>query len=234
MAPAALKASPKKKLKAASNIEVKDDPDIVFVEDTKSADLPDASVGRVTDDPIEAAYYGIYVWKLAAEKADSFDIDKVRQAVYGLKFPAPGGEKMMDQSNQHTWKPVYIGEIKANGQFKILKSMKGLVKPDSYSKYLHDPKLPNTDGKYPAPTGGPQPGKTYPKPDLSGDTVKLGILHSLSGTMAISETSLRSGWDMSCPAAAAGRCRVFPVRVRRPGNAGTWNTSRGLTSPSST
>ena len=42
--------------------------------------------------------------------------------------------------------------------------MKGLVKPDSYSKYLHDPKLPNTDGKYPAPTGGPQPGKTYPNP----------------------------------------------------------------------
>ena len=128
-------------------------------------------MGRVTDDPIEAAYYGIKVWAMACEKADSFDVNKVRQAVYGLKFPAPGGEKIMDKSNQHTWKPVFIGEIKANGQFKIIKSMKGLVKPDSYSKYLHDPRLPNTDGKYPAPTGGPQPGKTYPQPDLSDDMV---------------------------------------------------------------
>ena len=77
---------------------------------------------------------------------------------------------MMDKSNQHTWKPVYIGEIKPNGQFKIIKAMKGLVKPDSYSKYLHDPSLPDTDGKYPAPTGGPQAGKNYPQPDLSDDT----------------------------------------------------------------
>ena len=28
---------------------------------------------RVTDDPIEAAYFGVYVWKAAAEKAGSFD-----------------------------------------------------------------------------------------------------------------------------------------------------------------
>jgi urea ABC transporter urea binding protein len=177
--------------KGRAKIEIKDDPDIVFVEDVKSADLPDASVGRVTDDPIEAAYYGIKVWAAACEKADSFDVDKVRQAVYGLKFPAPGGEKKMDEANQHVYKPVFIGEIKANGQFKIIKAMKGLVKPDSYSKYLHDPNLPGTDGKFPAPTGGPQPGKTYPQPDLSDDTVRVGILHSLSGTMAISETSLK-------------------------------------------
>ena len=185
LAPALATAARKKK------IEIKEDYDIVFVDTVKSADLPDASQGRVTDDPIEAAYYGVKVWAMACEKADSFDVDKVREAVYGLKFPAPGGEKMMDKSNQHVWKPVYIGEIKANGQFKILKGMKGLVKPDSYSKYLHDPSLPGTDGVYPAPTGGPKPGKEYPKPDLSDDTVRVGILHSLSGTMAISETSLK-------------------------------------------
>ena len=28
------------------------------------------------DDPIEAAYYGVYVWKKAVEKAGSFDVDK--------------------------------------------------------------------------------------------------------------------------------------------------------------
>jgi urea transport system substrate-binding protein len=105
---------------------------------------------RVTDDPMEAAYFGVYVWKAACEKAKSFDVDKVREAVYGLEFDAPGGKKKMDPKNQHTWKPVFIGEIKKNGQFKIINSSDGLVAPDSYSKYLH------TDGKVPPPTGGPK------------------------------------------------------------------------------
>jgi len=106
---------------------------------------------RVTDDPIEAAYYGVYVWKMACEKAKSFDVDKVRQAVYGMEFDAPGGKKKMDEKNQHTWKPVYVGEILKDGQFKIVWKSKGLVHPDSYSSYLWpDP------SKIPAPTGGPK------------------------------------------------------------------------------
>ena len=36
---------------------------------------------RVTDDPIEAAYIGVYFWKLAVEKAKSTDVDKVREAL---------------------------------------------------------------------------------------------------------------------------------------------------------
>ena len=105
---------------------------------------------RVTDDPIEAAYFGVYVWKAAVEKAGTFDVDKVRQAVYGLEFDAPGGKKKMHASNQHTLKPVYVGEILKNGQFKIVWESEGLVSPDSYSRYLHP------DGNYPKPTGGPK------------------------------------------------------------------------------
>ena len=88
---------------------------------------------RVTCDPIEAAYFGVYVWKAAVEKCGSFDVDKVRKAVYGLEFDAPGGMKKMHPTNQHTLKPVYIGEILKNGQFKIVYASDGLVSPDSYS-----------------------------------------------------------------------------------------------------
>ncbi|BAM03379.1 urea ABC transporter substrate-binding protein [Phycisphaera mikurensis] len=107
---------------------------------------------RVTGDPIEAAYYGVYVWKMAAEKADSFDVDKVREAVYGMEFEAPGGTKKMHESNQHTYKPVYIGEIRADGQFDIVWESDGLVEPDSYSSLLHSPEeLAAIE-----PTGGPK------------------------------------------------------------------------------
>ena len=124
-----------------------------FVKDFKAFcakhNLPGGS-SRVTDDPIEAAYFGVYVWKAAVEKANSFDVDKVRKAVYGLEFDSPGGRKSMHASNQHTLKPVYVGEILANGQFKIVWNSDGLVSPDSYSRFLHP------DGKFPAPTGGPK------------------------------------------------------------------------------
>ena len=106
---------------------------------------------RVTDDPIEAAYYGVYVWAKAAELAKSIEVDKVREKVYGLEFDAPGGKKSMHPTNQHTMKPVYIGEILKTGQFKVVWKSKGLVEPDSYSKIL-----PREAGWTPAITGGPK------------------------------------------------------------------------------
>ena len=102
-----------------------------------SHNLPGGS-DRVTDDPIEAAYFGVYVWKNAVEKAGSFDIEKVTPMVLSQKFDAPGGPKMMDSINHHTWKPVYVGSIKADGQFDIIWKTPGLVHPDSFSPFLHN------------------------------------------------------------------------------------------------
>jgi urea transport system substrate-binding protein len=107
---------------------------------------------RVTDDPIEAAYYGVHVWAAAAAKAGSIDVDAVRAQVYGLEFDAPGGKKKMHESNQHTYKPVYIGEIREDGQFDIVWQTDGLVEPDSYSKLLWAGK----EDQIPAPSGGPK------------------------------------------------------------------------------
>jgi len=100
--------------------------------------LPGGS-DRVTDDPIEAAYFGVYVWKAAVEKAGTFEVEKVIPAVLGLKFDAPGCPKQMDAVNHHTWKPVLIGSIRADGQFDIIWKTPGLVHPDSFSPYLHTP-----------------------------------------------------------------------------------------------
>jgi len=103
----------------------------------KAHNLP-GGADRVTDDPIEAAYFGVYVWKAAVEKAGSFDIAKVVPNVLGLEFDAPGGHKKMDALNHHTWKPVLIGTIRADGQFDIVYQTP-LVHPDSFSPYLHSP-----------------------------------------------------------------------------------------------
>jgi urea transport system substrate-binding protein len=82
----------------------------------------------------------VHVWKQAVEKAGAIEVDKVRKAVYGQKFLAPGGEIMMDNANQHTHKPVLIGEILKDGQLKVVWRSKGLVKPEPWSEYTNPDK----------------------------------------------------------------------------------------------
>ncbi len=80
--------------------------------------------GRVTCSPMVLSYNGVYLWKAAVEKAGSFEPEKVMEALKsGISFDGPGG-KVTTQKNHHLTKNVFIGETKADGQFKILKEYK--------------------------------------------------------------------------------------------------------------
>jgi urea transport system substrate-binding protein len=78
---------------------------------------------RVVDSPMVLSYDGVYLWKKAVEKAGTFDVDKVRAVLESgdISFNGPGGLITM-QKNHHATKNVYIGETKADGQFKIIKT----------------------------------------------------------------------------------------------------------------
>ena len=91
----------------------------------KKSDVPGiVKEGRVTCSPMVLSYNGVYLWKMAVEKAKSFDPEKVMAALEsGLSFDGPGG-KVTTQKNHHLTKNVFIGESKADGQFKILKEFK--------------------------------------------------------------------------------------------------------------
>jgi urea transport system substrate-binding protein len=70
------------------------------------------------------SYNGVYLWKAAVEKAKSFDPEKVMAALKGgISFDGPGGT-VTSQKNHHLTKNVFIGETRADGQFKILKEYK--------------------------------------------------------------------------------------------------------------
>ncbi|WP_425451964.1 urea ABC transporter substrate-binding protein [Bacillus taeanensis] len=89
---------------------------------------------RVTDDPIEAAYFQVHLWAQAVEKAGSTDVEKVKEAAKELEFNAPGGPIKIDGDNQHVYKTVRIGEIQSDGQFTELWNSGEPVKPDPYLK----------------------------------------------------------------------------------------------------
>ncbi|MEO1133489.1 MAG: urea ABC transporter substrate-binding protein [Cyanobacteria bacterium J06639_1] len=89
---------------------------------------------RVTGDPIEKGYVGVNMWKLACEKADTFDIEEVLKAVIGVSFDAPGGTHTM-MPNHHTTKPVLVGQHRADGQFDILEEL-GVVEPRTWDPLI--------------------------------------------------------------------------------------------------
>ncbi|MGF6212561.1 urea ABC transporter substrate-binding protein [Comamonas sp. 4034] len=104
----------------------------------------------LTNDPMEATWIGIHMWKQAIEKAKSTDTDKVIAAMAGQTFAAPDGFTVkMDEKNHHLHKPVMVGEIKADGQFNVVWKTKGPIKAQPWSPYIegNDKKKDEPDGK---------------------------------------------------------------------------------------
>ncbi len=97
----------------------------------------------VTNDPMEATYVGMHMWKQAVEKARSTDVDKVIAAVAGQTFKAPSGFALkMDETNHHLHKPVFIGEIRPDGQFNVVWKTKAPVRAQPWSPFI-----PGNEGK---------------------------------------------------------------------------------------
>ena len=89
---------------------------------------------RVTSDPAEAAYDAVYLWKAACEKAGSFDVDSVLEAIRTgeISFDAPEGTVTINGENQHLAKPVRIGQVGEDGLIYEIYSTDGPIDPDPY------------------------------------------------------------------------------------------------------
>jgi urea transport system substrate-binding protein len=91
---------------------------------------------RTTNDPMEAHYIGFNLWVKAVQKANSTDVDKVLAALPGLEVPNLSGGMAKMLPNHHITKPVFIGEVKADGQFNTVWKTTGLVPGDAWSDFL--------------------------------------------------------------------------------------------------
>ncbi len=103
----------------------------------KAHNIPGHKDKPLTNDPMEATYIGINMWAQAVKKAGTTDVDKVIAAMAGQTFKAPGGfMSTMDPKNHHLHKPVFIGEVKADGQFKVVWKTPGPIKAQPWSPYI--------------------------------------------------------------------------------------------------
>jgi len=91
---------------------------------------------RVTNDPMEAHVIGFAMWVEAVKKAGTTNPDKVIDAIVGIKVPNLTGGMSEMLPNHHITKPVFIGEVRGDGQFDVVWKTPGLVAGDAWSKEL--------------------------------------------------------------------------------------------------
>jgi urea transport system substrate-binding protein len=91
---------------------------------------------RTFNDPMEATVIGFQLWVKAVEKAGSADPQKVIAALPGLEVPNLTGGFAKVLPNHHITKPVYIGEIRSDGQFNVVWKTDKEVPGDAWSDFL--------------------------------------------------------------------------------------------------
>ena len=84
---------------------------------------------RVVSDPLEAAYFGVFLWAQAVKAAGSAEPAAVLAKIRGQGMRAPGGLAYIDGPTQHTWKYARIGRIRPDGQFDVVWSSEKPVRP---------------------------------------------------------------------------------------------------------
>jgi urea transport system substrate-binding protein len=91
---------------------------------------------RTFNDPMEAHVIGFQLWVKAVEKAGSTDPEKVIETLPGLSASNLTGGIATVLPNHHITKPVYIGEIRADGQFDVVWKTAKEVPGEAWSHYL--------------------------------------------------------------------------------------------------
>ena len=86
------------------------------------------------------------MWVNAVKQAGTTNVDAVRTAMYGQKFPNLTGGMAEMLTNHHLSKPVLIGEIKADGQFDII-SQTEPVPGDAWTDFLAESAVLKSDWK---------------------------------------------------------------------------------------
>ena len=91
---------------------------------------------RTTNDPMEASYIGFNLWVKAVQKAGTTDPEKVIAALPGIETPNLTGTMAKVLPNHHITKPVFIGEVRADGQFDVVWKSAGAIPGEAWSRYL--------------------------------------------------------------------------------------------------
>lgn len=88
--------------------------------------------GCLTDDPVEAAYIGVELWAQAVRDVGTPSPMKVLEEIGNESYRAPEGMVFVDDQNHHLWKTTRIGQIRSDGQFKVVWTSETILHPEPF------------------------------------------------------------------------------------------------------
>jgi urea transport system substrate-binding protein len=87
---------------------------------------------RVTSETIATARSSILLWAQAVRDAETDDVRDVNVALLRQSLDAPEGVISIDSTNRHTWKPVFIGRVRRDGQAEAVWTSTKPVAPSPF------------------------------------------------------------------------------------------------------
>jgi urea transport system substrate-binding protein len=91
---------------------------------------------RTVTAAMQTAYFQVYLWKQAVERAKSTDVERVLETIRGQEFDAPEGKVQVDRNNNHTWKRFRVGKMTKDRQLEIVFESQECIAPDPYPELL--------------------------------------------------------------------------------------------------
>ena len=100
----------------------------IFMKKIRTAYGKDA----IASDAMESAYFGVYFWKQAVEKAKTTEPKLVLPALANQAFNAPQGIVHLAEKSLQTWSFARIGKIRSDREFTILWNSEKSIEPMPY------------------------------------------------------------------------------------------------------
>ncbi len=85
-----------------------------------------------TNDTVCASYNSVHFWAQAVREAETTELEAVRNTIRHQSLDAPEGIVSIDFDTNHTWRPSYIGQARADGQFDIRWTSETPMRPVPY------------------------------------------------------------------------------------------------------
>ena len=102
---------------------------------------------RGITDPMETAYVGVKLWAKAVNEAQSLEPRRIRRAMVNQRLKAPDGDVRIDPDTHYCFRTPRIGQIQADGRFRVVWSAPDTVQPlaypasrsaETWRAFLHD------------------------------------------------------------------------------------------------
>jgi urea transport system substrate-binding protein len=91
---------------------------------------------RNTSDPMVASYVGVRLWAQAVAIEKSVDPQRVNSAtLLRQSYAGPSGVSTVDSQTRHMWKMFRVGKVRSDGQFDLILSSKGPLRPAPWPMY---------------------------------------------------------------------------------------------------